>query len=294
MDSEHRHELKENDLQEFLENFGDFWKKYGNVILTVLAVVVIIYAGQRLWRDRAESARENAWTELAGATAPQAAERIAVDYSNPTVQAIAYLKAGDLYLAKGSMPDTASARAETLEGENPYEQQREQALQSAEGRYQQVQQLKVPKVYHLNAMLGLAAVAENRRNWQQAEQWYDQVLAAAGDQYVTLAELARAKKALLPQLQQKVVFAPDQEPGLAEGSQGQRPRTQGAQSSQQGSPASGSPSSIGSIFSAKPGQTMDLIHSGGDQDTSNGNNQTNDNALPPLQTLPSDTDDQNP
>jgi len=64
--------------------------------------------------------------------------------------------------------------------------------------------LNVPRIYHANALLGLAAVAENRGNWDQADENYNRVIALS---IPSLTAMARARQDMLPTLARPVVFA---------------------------------------------------------------------------------------
>ena len=54
MDQNHdpldHNDLHENDLARFLAEFGPWWKKYGNMITTVVLILVVSYMGKR-WYD---------------------------------------------------------------------------------------------------------------------------------------------------------------------------------------------------------------------------------------------------
>ena len=210
MDSQERHDLKTNDLQEFFDNFGSFWKAWGNSILTVAAVIVIIFAGAKLYGDWTTSAREASWTDLAGATSPQSADMVAAEHGNPVVKALAFLKAGDLYLGQAGKPAVAEQRAMPVDGgEDPVKVQEQQLLDNAQARYQTVLSLNVPKVYKLNAQLGLASVAEGREQWDEARTLYEQVITEAGDSFASLKKLAQVKSDMLPGLAKPIVFGLD-------------------------------------------------------------------------------------
>lgn len=210
MESKEHHDLHGNDIQDFFENFGSFWKTWGNTLLTVIAVVVIIFAGTKLYRDWRANAQQAAWTDLAGATSPQAADMVASDHSNPAVKALAFLKAGDLYLQAAAKPAPAENRAMPVDAgaADPVEAQRKQMLDSAETRYKTVLSLNAASLYQLNAQLGLASVAEGRKDWEQARTYYQQVIDEAGDKYAALKELATIKQGMLPNLESPIVFGP--------------------------------------------------------------------------------------
>lgn len=210
MDSEERHDLKTNDLQDFIENFGDFWGKWGNTLLTAVAVVIIIFAGSRIYGDWTAQAREVAWTDLAGATSPQAADLVASDHSgNTTVRILATLKAADLYLYEASRPAPAENTAAPIDaGGDPIENQRKDMLEKAETRYNTVLQMDAPIIVQINAELGLASVSEGRQEWDLAKTHYENAAKLAGDRYVTLKTLTEQKLERLPQLSRNIVFGP--------------------------------------------------------------------------------------
>lgn len=210
MDSEERHDLKTNDLQDFFEHFGDFWSKWGNTLLTAVAVVVIVFAGSRIYSDWTAQAREAAWADLSGATSPQAADMVATDHSgHAMVRTLATLKAADFYLFEASLPAPAENRAAPVDGgADPVETERQALLDKAEARYKTVLKMDAPTIVRINAELGLASVAEGRQQWDQAGTHYDNAMKLAGDRYLTLKTLTQAKLDRLPQLSQNVVFGP--------------------------------------------------------------------------------------
>ncbi len=198
MDSEHRHELQENDLAEFIANFGEWWSKHGNTVLTVILVVSVVFLGKRWIDARAESAHEQAWSDLATATSPESFRHTAESHDNPAVRALAYLQGGDLLLAQSkknqdASPDAAPSTAPPLTPD--------QALHEAELMYKQV--LADPNthtVFKLNAHLGLATVAESRQLWNEAQQQYQAIIDTAGPGYDAIAGQARARLANLDEL----------------------------------------------------------------------------------------------
>ena len=65
MDSKGRHELKDNDLAEFLENFGDFWSRHGNGIMVAVTLFLVVWIGLRYYNSTQAQSHENAWADLA-------------------------------------------------------------------------------------------------------------------------------------------------------------------------------------------------------------------------------------
>lgn len=104
MDSEHRHELKTNDLEEFLRNFSQFWNKHGTYIMLVLAALAVIFLGSRLYRTSQYQAHEGAWADLAAASTPEALRDVAMNHREPAVQALALITAADQLLEQIRTP----------------------------------------------------------------------------------------------------------------------------------------------------------------------------------------------
>lgn len=231
MDSEQRHELKENDLQQFFENFGEFWSKHGNTLLITVTLILLVVFGIRMYRSTVSSAHDAAWFDLANANSPASLKQVALDHSDPTVQAIAYLHAGDMLLdealrdsATTPVPEESAIDNGTddgsTEGESATDElpdlgideadtpDAEQALAEAEALYGVVLNESEHALFRINALLGLGAVAEARRDWAEAAKWYEAV-APISDAYPALALKAKTRLSLLPELEQPVTFAPD-------------------------------------------------------------------------------------
>lgn len=229
MDSEHRHELKENDLQQFLANFGEFWNKHGNTLLITLTVVLVIVFGIRIYRSSVSTAHDAAWFDLANANSPASLKQVALDHSNPTVQAMAYLHAGDMLLEEALRDSAVTPAPESAEdgiadepgdevaatddlpdlgldeADNP---DAESALAEAASLYGVVLDESDHALFKINALFGLGAVSEARRDWPDAAERYQAVAPLAGE-YPVLARKAEARLALLSELEQPVTFAPD-------------------------------------------------------------------------------------
>lgn len=234
MDSEHRHELQENDLAEFLANFGSWWKKHGNTTIIVVLIISAYIAGKR-WYDHSKAqAHEAAWSELAIQSSPESYELFAKGQSDPVIRALAYLRAADQMLSLAAQtPEEPTDKDQTdpltpkdtpdqnntddaLNGTAP-DLTREQVLDRAASLYQKVvEQVEVHPVYRFNALLGLAAVAEGAGQWPEATRYYNLLLEEAGSGYESIASQARVKLAMLDQITTPIEFAPDPTPPTAE------------------------------------------------------------------------------
>ena len=237
MDADHRHELHENDLAVFLANFGEWWNKHGNTVLTVLLIAVVVYAGKTWYQSSQAKAHEAAWSDLANATSPGACQSVAESHSDPAVRALAYLRAGDLLLKKASQLETQAA-TEALTGDKPDESQAGDegedasgqdpdpsdfgsnpgltasgALETAQSMFRRVvQDDSANPIYRLNALLGLAAVAEGLENWDEAGGHYQSVLDQAGAGYEAISSQARTRLDMIDQLKTPVIFASEPPP----------------------------------------------------------------------------------
>lgn len=215
MDSEHRHELQENDLAEFFAHFGEWWQKYGNITLIVVMAIVLAVAGWRFISFRSAQAHENAWTDLAFATSPETFRAVAQSHDNPAVKTLAYLHGGDLLLGQAitgetpALPTSPQDDTDASPGAPAAPLDRDALLSGARTLYEQALQSAPHVVYRINAHLGLASVAETQSRWDDARQHYEQAIEAAGAGFATLAEQARIRLDMLSNLRQPVVFAPD-------------------------------------------------------------------------------------
>lgn len=205
MDSQHRHELEQNDLAAFLENFGPWWAKYGNKLLIVALAVVLVITGRRWINAQSAATLENAWNDLANSTSPDGYRLTAQSHSVPAVRVLAYLRAADLLLNQSATPQAPDTSTPTPPVTPP-----DQALSQAEEMYRLVaNDADADLVFQLNARLGLAAVAEGRKQWDQAATIYQTVAQEAAERFPVIATRAQTRLTNLSRLKQSVVFAPE-------------------------------------------------------------------------------------
>lgn len=202
-------EAADNDLQHFLHSFGVFWDRYGNSILVVVSLAAITFAGWSWWRRSQIEAREQALSQLATATSPEAMIGLGDDYitSRPGVALTSYLHAGDLSLFE--VIDLTKT-----------EEERARALANAKSAFDKALAASADQpIFRVNALLGAAAVAENERDFDKAKSHYEEVLSLAEASSLGLhAAKAQARLDLLPELSQPVTLLPD--PGPAAGAEG--------------------------------------------------------------------------
>ncbi len=212
MDAEHRHELKENDLAEFLANIGPWWSAHWRTVFTVVLVVAVVVGWWRWNRAQTLRQHEDAWGDLAFATSPESYRGVANTYDDPTVQALANLRGADLLLASAANPTPPPEPSEN-DPDPPPAIPPDEALEAAAAMYQQVaNQTSVHLVYKLNASLGLAAVAEGQRNWDAARGHYQHAIEQAGSTYPSIADQAQARLGMLDRLAHPIVFGPEPPP----------------------------------------------------------------------------------
>ena len=209
MDTEHRHELKDGDLERFLREFPQWWAQYGNKLLLAILVVLVVIFGWRMWKSKAAAADERIWQSLATARDPYALREIALISDDPNIRARAHLRAADMLLLAsvrpaGAEPDPLTGRTASTDPEADRDMAREdyQAVLKQDGAH---------VVLKLNAKMGLAAIAETVRDFDRAEQLYAEVQAEAGGTFDSIAGRASVRQSLLPQLARPVVFGPEPE-----------------------------------------------------------------------------------
>ena len=217
MKSEHRHELKTNDLSKALMTFPDYARVYGGRVAVGLVIVVlaVILITQRVSRSRADAVRyrddiafarsvvdrlNNVGVTLQGNTtvdpthpmvgdAVRRLRDVRENASDKPVLAQALLAQGDLAWARANFPDMSAAATQPIP--KP-EKSRDEFLADAKNAYQQVVSTypdqTVPAV---SAHFGLAALAENAENWDEARKQYEAAKNTAGniDSYKRLADM---------------------------------------------------------------------------------------------------------
>lgn len=200
MDSERRHELETNDLREFMENFKDFWDKYGNQLLLGLIIVLGGWLGYSRYNQWQADKADAAYTSLNDADSPDAFRAIAGEHSRVFDEAMR--RGGDTALGQARRDlianDTEAANA---------------VLKKAAAAYTALVERGGTVEYQLAGQEGLAKVAVMRDEWDKAEAHYQRVIELADDTYVTQADRAQRALNRLGLLKSPVAFAePDAAP----------------------------------------------------------------------------------
>jgi len=200
MDSEHRHELQQNDLEEFLKNSRAAWDKYGTqVLLVILVAVGVLYLVPYL-RGREARELEAAYATLAAANSPYSKQDAARQFEHlPGYAGIALLQAADASLQQ--------ALGLANPGETPIEgEAKTNMLNEAAQWYQHVIRLNQSPLQVLNAHAGLACVYETLGQFDKAKAEYEAMKEAAGDQWPNFAALADLRITTMKGLDKPISF----------------------------------------------------------------------------------------
>lgn len=212
MDAKERHELKDNDLAEFLEHFGEFWGKHGNGIMIAIIIFMLVLFGWRYYNNSNAVAHENAWADLSATTTPQGFRERAVESAGfSAVPQLALLRGAETFHQQA-----IQLNKETANQEDTGMMSAEESLDAAESMYNQVLSSNTDPVYQANAAVGLANVAETRHDFDAArEHWTKAKQLAEGAKLNAIATLADLRMGMLDDLAKPIVFdesAPADEP----------------------------------------------------------------------------------
>jgi hypothetical protein len=150
MDSEHRHQLQQNDLGQLAAQAVPWLTQYGAQALIGIAVAMVVLIGGAVWWSTTEAADEAAWSKIASAETVDEFGAVADKYSGTLPAAWAHLRSGELNLESGV---AAMFRDRELALKD---------LASAKGEFEQVLKATVtlPANLRERALLGLARVLE--------------------------------------------------------------------------------------------------------------------------------------
>jgi hypothetical protein len=232
MKAERRHELQTNTLAQFISELPIHLRIHANKVLMGVIIVCAIVLLIRYRMNATAQARENARSALDSArrgieqfarleAIPDPVKRISerrnlsqqiqaavdqvlADTSDPddaAVRAEAFIAQGDLYWTMANLPALPGAATQPLlvMPETP-----EQYLGRAQSAYERVlKDYANQPVAKATALLALAAIEENRRDWDKAIDYYNQVTADKLTADV-FKRIAREKLSLLPLLRSPV------------------------------------------------------------------------------------------
>lgn len=160
MKSERRHELQHNDLLVWVNSVVERIKPYGTLIMLLVVLAVVAFAGWRWWSRQAQADTAYAWDELFGAMNsgdPAVVSDVAEQQPNSEVGQWAGLVAADMYLSNGSRQlfDSKATAAQDLR-------------KSVDG-YLSVLQVSRSSTIRERATFGLAKAYESLAGTRQSE-----------------------------------------------------------------------------------------------------------------------------
>lgn len=244
MKSEHRHELETNSLAASLATLPETLKTHSNKILTVLAIVLLVVAGIRYKRSQdaaaADAVRQSlasAWSALERVQSigsmpfpiPDAQKQTMLDAAETDVKAAAqnvidtadasdhaqlasaYQALGQLYWTLSIYSPIATTGPSTQPTTRPtnYLDMSRDAYQKIVTSYaEQTQPL-------ISARFGLAAIAEEKRDWKTAREEYQKVIESE-HALATDKSLAEDRVAGLDKLQNPLLLIPASQPVMPE------------------------------------------------------------------------------
>lgn len=207
MKAERRHQLQENALARGLVHSPDFFRRYGShLMLAVIAVLLLVVVVRWRWRGAQESAvtaasalsqarslieqiptapilvgqtRTESLSSFVGSLTDNAQRQIdlALEASDDVrVTSEAHLLQGDLNWALAALPEVPGSQSRPALA---LEKSDEQYLNAALDAYQKVLEAGRPPEVAAAARLGLAAIAENRGDWNGARSHYQSLIDAA-------------------------------------------------------------------------------------------------------------------
>jgi len=206
MDSEHRQELKENDLLAFFRNFNEWFNKHGTPVLLGIALVVAAFVGVRWFTGQEARMREAAWRDFAATATPEGLAQLAEEYRGMHgFAAMSLLEAGDMLRRQVVIGLGPNAEPPSTSGDLSESQQSK--LNRAAGYYRRiVDNPDSPRLQKLNACLALGATELTLGKREEARRWYSRAADEAGP-FQNIAAIANDELAELDRLPERIAFA---------------------------------------------------------------------------------------
>ena len=235
MKAERRHELKTNALARRLEGLPDYWREYGSRILLAILVAMIVFLLVRYWNEKKARQAAELTTSLEqvqrelvqldqlpmlylsappnkiaderqrlAQEADQALATVLNTAKDPKMIANAWRFRGDLEWTLANLPDVPGADTQpTLKVTN-----KDALLNDSRNAYQQVlSQSADDPLDVFSARLGLAAIAENQGQWDEARKQYQTIL-DAGNMPAAFKDYASTRLRQLTEDQRPITLAP--------------------------------------------------------------------------------------
>ena len=208
MKAERRHDLKTNALARGIEGLPDYWRDYGNKVLLVIIVALLVFLGVRYWNQKRASEAEAVAESLQSAqsaladldrlpmgymsalaqptalaeqrqktvqNAETAINTVINDARDPKALASGYLAKGELNWKLANLPEIPGAQTQPS---LRMSKSSDEFLNAARSAYEQViqPQFSGQTLAVFQARLGLAAIAENQQKWDAARQQYQAII----------------------------------------------------------------------------------------------------------------------
>jgi hypothetical protein len=232
MKAERRHELQENSLSRFIDNLPVMARLYADRILLVIVLILLVVVLIR-WRMNGNATRA-AGVANDVATARSSVQQLsnlrmvgppdqiagqrsrAIDEVNAAIddvsanvsnadaalQAQALIVKGDLYWTLANLPDIPGAATQpTLRLPRSRD---EYLTQAADAYHQVLTSFPNEPAAAMSANFALAAIAENRHQWDEATKIYDQIKNSGAEQMYK--DLADARLKLLPDIEAPILI----------------------------------------------------------------------------------------
>jgi hypothetical protein len=192
MKARERQDLKKNELMDSLERIRFFFEEHGSKILAVAVVILVVIAAAFYFINNREAARVQAWEQLLSSRTGRSAGTKADDLRtlaqtapDRQVAAFAWKERGDLLLTESMMGEQAGKSTKDLRT------QAQQAYDTVISQYSDV------TLAAAGAEIGLATLAEETWNWENARKIYQKISADKSLAGTGIPEIASARLAVL-------------------------------------------------------------------------------------------------
>ena len=229
MKSEHRHELKTNELAEWLGNLPQ-WTKENLVTIISVAVLIVILIGISLWRgynkDVVQVRRRTDFTRLLSQASAakmqimQAQEqegvqdlsfRLIESAANP-LGTFAQTVKNDRMAALALIKQAQAIRAELYYGTAEEDYFNDQINKARTSYTNALEKSKGNNTLSAMAEFGLGLCEEEVGNFEQARQIYEKIVANADYEGTVQLEQAKRRLKIMSDHQEKIAFKPNPNP----------------------------------------------------------------------------------
>lgn len=101
MDSQHRHQLQQNDLGQIALQAKPWLEQHGTKLIVAVTVLVVAVIGASVWVNARSHTRSEAWTKLAGAQTVDEFGKVADEFPASLAGAWSRLRMGEMNLESG-------------------------------------------------------------------------------------------------------------------------------------------------------------------------------------------------